>query len=238
VRRLLLCFPVLSLVFLPGCGSSNSSSVSQPPPTSPGISSFAHIVVIIQENRTPDNLFQSMAASGADISANGMCRADTTPCAGADSNGVLPLASAPLAITYDLGHDHAAWLTDFNSGAMDHFAGCTGSGCPTNAPYQYVRASDIQPYIQLAQTYAFADRMFQTNQGPSVPGHLYLSWVPPDSHRAARCSMLVTRTATALLLQRVRANGRPLISKAERRARVPPAWSPRISSLTNWRQNN
>lgn len=178
MSRLLLCFPLLSLLFLPGCGSSNSGSGSQPTPPPPGLSSFAHVVVIIQENRTPDNLFQSMVASGADISSNGICHVGTAPCAGADSNGVLSLSPTPLAITYDLGHDYNAWTIDFHAGAMDHFngGGCSGGPCPINAPYHYVQASDIQPYIQLAQTYAFADRMFQSNKGPSIPGHLYLSW--------------------------------------------------------------
>lgn len=29
--------------------------------------------------------------------------------------------------------------------------------------------SDVQPYFQMAEQYAFGDRMFQTNQGPSFP---------------------------------------------------------------------
>ena len=178
MKRWWLFWAVLSVLAQLDCGSSNSSSAPQAPPPSPGVSSFAHVVVIIQENRTPDNLFQSMATNGADISPNGICHSGTAPCSGANSNGVLALSAAPLAITYDLGHDYGAWTIDFHAGAMDHFngGGCSGSGCPTNPPYQYVQASDIQPYIQLAQTYAFADRMFQSNKGPSVPGHLYLSW--------------------------------------------------------------
>jgi len=132
---------------------------AHPPP--PGLSSFAHVVVIIQENRTPDNLFQSMVASGVDIPPNGICHVGTAPCAGADGNGVLSLSPTPLAITYDLGHDYNAWTINLHAGAMDHFngGGCSGGPSPTNAPYRYVQASDIQPYIQLAQTYAFADRL-------------------------------------------------------------------------------
>ena len=178
MSRLLLSLALLSSLWQIGCGSSQSISVAPPPPPTGGITSFAHVVVIIQENRTPDNLFQSMATNGADISPNGICRQGTSPCQGADSQGVLALSPQPLAVPYDLGHSHDVWLIDFHSGAMDNFngGGCGNQGCPTNPAYQYVRASDIQPYIQLAETYAFADRMFQTNQGPSVPGHLYLSW--------------------------------------------------------------
>jgi len=37
-----------------------------------------------------------------------------------------------------------------------------------------VNPSDLQPYFQLAETYTFGDRMFQTNQGPSLPAHQFL----------------------------------------------------------------
>jgi phospholipase C len=37
-----------------------------------------------------------------------------------------------------------------------------------------VNPADVQPYFQLAQTYTFADRMFQTNQGPSFPAHQFI----------------------------------------------------------------
>ena len=231
---------VLSLFFLPGCGSSNSGSGSQPTPPPPGFSSFAHVVVIIQENRTPDNLFQSMVASGADISPNGICHVGTAPCAGADSNGVLSLSPTPLAITYDLGHNYNAWTIDFHAGALDHFngGGCSGGPCPTNAPYHYMQASDIQPYIQLAQTYAFADRMFQSNKGPSLPGHLYLSW---GTSRLGSGSTVLGASNSAgycpfHLLPWGR--GRHSINKAGQPARAPLAWNLPNSLPTSSRPNS
>jgi phospholipase C len=50
---------------------------------------------------------------------------------------------------------------------------CTPAA-PANVEYQFVQASDVQPYFTMAETYTFGDRMFQTNQGPSYPAHQYI----------------------------------------------------------------
>jgi phospholipase C len=47
--------------------------------------------------------------------------------------------------------------------------------CPKpNVWFQYVDPTEVAPYFQLAETYTFGDRMFQTNQGPSFPAHQYI----------------------------------------------------------------
>src|SRR5208337_2130094 len=126
-----------------------------------------HVVIIFQENRTPDNLFHDpvLMAAGADIASVGQ-----------SSQGPVTLTPAPLVTTYDLGHDHPAFLKacDYNPStntcAMDGAdkEGCAPhADCPPNAQYQYVQQSDVQPYFTMAETYTFGDRMFQTNQGPS-----------------------------------------------------------------------
>jgi phospholipase C len=38
----------------------------------------------------------------------------------------------------------------------------------------YVKPAEVAPYLQLAEKYTFADRMFQTNQGPSFPAHQFI----------------------------------------------------------------
>jgi len=38
----------------------------------------------------------------------------------------------------------------------------------------YVYPNDVAPYLTMAQTYTFADHMFQTNQGPSFPAHQFI----------------------------------------------------------------
>jgi phospholipase C len=37
-----------------------------------------------------------------------------------------------------------------------------------------VPRKEVQPYFTMAEQYAFADRMFQTNSGPSFPAHQYI----------------------------------------------------------------
>ena len=38
----------------------------------------------------------------------------------------------------------------------------------------YVNPADVQPYLTIAGQYAFADHMFQANQGPSFPAHQFI----------------------------------------------------------------
>jgi phospholipase C len=45
---------------------------------------------------------------------------------------------------------------------------------PANYPYGYVPRAESAPYWSLANQYVLADRMFQSNIGPSYPAHQYL----------------------------------------------------------------
>ena len=139
---------------------------------------FQHIVVIFQENRTPDNLFQDpvLVANGADIAST------------ADSLGqTIPLSPIDLGTAganpqnYDLSHAHAAFVDMYDGGAMDgaSLIPCSpAANCPPNAhpnaQFMYVMPSDVQPYFAMAEQYTFGDRMFQTNQGPSFPAHQFI----------------------------------------------------------------
>ena len=167
---LLLCSTCL-LALMGGCGGSPSSS--SPPPPTPKIQ---HVVVIFQENRSPDNLFQDpvLISAGADIQ---------TPDQGWNKEGTLitPTA-APLATRYGPDHTHKAFLQMYDNGKMDGAdkirVVCNPNAplpCPPpNATFEYVQPSDVAPYFTLAETYTFGDRMFQTNQGPSFPAHQFI----------------------------------------------------------------
>src|SRR5690348_13613988 len=128
-----------------------------------------YVVVIFQENRTPDNLFHGLP--NADIADSGVNSLGQT----------IPLAPIPLANNYDLSHAHQAFVKMYDGGKMDGAdkigvscaAGVTGCP-PANPQFKYVNPSDVAPYFQLATRYAFADRMFQTNQGPSFPAHQFI----------------------------------------------------------------
>ena len=135
-----------------------------------GSSKIQHVVIVFQENRTPDNLFQDpvLVAAGADIANSGL-----------NSSGqVIPLTPESLGVNYDLSHAHPAFVAQYDGGKMDGAdlvpTACYVAPCPSNPQYFYVQSSDVQPYFQMAEQYTFGDRMFQTNQGPSFPAHQFI----------------------------------------------------------------
>jgi len=127
------------------------------------------VIVIFQENRTPDNLFHGLP--GADIANSGINSVGQT----------IQLTPIPLANDYDVDHRHKAFVDTYDGGKMDGadkveiVCDPKAVGCPPPMPqFKYVDPSDVKPYFQLAEQYAFGDRMFQTNQGPSFPAHQYI----------------------------------------------------------------
>ena len=157
------------LLSMNGC-SGVSGHATQPPP--PHL--IQHVVVIFQENRTPDNLFQDPVLykqRGADIAQSGM-----------NSKGeTIPLVQTNLANIYDLSHAHGAFLAMYDGGKMDGAdkipIRCPQKNpncAPANPQFMFVNPADVQPYFQLAEQYTFGDRMFQTNQGPSFPAHQFI----------------------------------------------------------------
>ena len=146
------------LLLLQGCAAYNA-----PPPTPPtpptNATTIKHIVVIMQENRTTDNLF------------NGFPGADTVLTATQKGKAVT-LEPVPIAQGTDVDHSHTAWVKSYDNGLLDNFAHDT---YPTQFfPYAYVPQSETVPLFTLAKAYTFGDRMFQSNTGPSFPAHMYM----------------------------------------------------------------
>jgi phospholipase C len=106
---------------------------------------FDHVIIIIQENRTPDNLFGASGLPGADLQIN--------PLGNPESLGALNEGPGN-------GHDHAAFLTQV-------------AGEIPNTAYNYI-TSGADPYWSMAAQYGFANYMYQTNQGGSLPAHQFL----------------------------------------------------------------
>ena len=130
---------------------------------------IGHVIVIFQENRTPDNLFQGLP--NADIATSGTGK----------KGKIFDLTPLPLANDFDPYHDHISFVRMYDDGKMD------GAGrilvrcirnkttCPGPHPtFTSVNPSDAAPYLELAEQYTFGDRMFQTNQGPSFPAHQFI----------------------------------------------------------------
>ena len=183
ISMVLLAAIVSLASIMVGCGSSSSPIGVTPPP--PG--KISHVVIIFQENRTPDNLFQGLCTAnggvpGCDPTGTNPNQYDIAS-QGMTSTGTVPLTPVTLATNYDLGHSHDSFLLvcDYNASAgtckMDgaNTNVCDPApNCPSLPENQYVQPSDVQPYLTMAQTYTFGDRMFQTNQGPSFPAHQYI----------------------------------------------------------------
>ena len=167
--RAALIFGLLGFTGLVACsgGGSSPRAASAPAPAPTISAAVQHIVIIAQENRSPDNLFHGLP--GADIANSGL---DT-------SGNTIVLQPIPLANGYDLDHRHVGFLAMYDGGKMDgantNLIYC-GITCPSfpNPQYGYVPAIDNKPYMQMATQYTFGDRMFETNQGPSFPAHQFL----------------------------------------------------------------
>ncbi|MGB8151589.1 MAG: alkaline phosphatase family protein, partial [Candidatus Cybelea sp.] len=140
-----------------------------------------HVIVVIQENRSFDNLFATFP--GAD-GATGGCMAppsDMLPRSEATSHGCpsgdqwVPLKEEDLAEPCDWSHGRHNFLTDYDGGAMDGF-GSEGGGnnCPGKAgtkAYVYTNPSQIGPYWTIAKQYVLADQMYQTQGSGSFTAH-------------------------------------------------------------------
>src|SRR5579863_9629902 len=172
---------------------------AQYPPLNP----IKHIVVIVQENRTPDNLFQGLCALGAGCGPRSNQYNIQSSYVDATHKRHL-LQPVGLASPFDLDHSYSGPNLDNNvSGFNFEYAnrGVASSpgvpvptlcapdvfGCavPGNSQFMYVYNSPVtntdgskggllDPYLTLATRYGWANRMFQTNQGPSYPAHQFL----------------------------------------------------------------
>lgn len=121
-----------------------------------------HIVIIVQENRTIDNLFQAYP------------NADTQPYGYTSTGRRVTLLRRSLN-SPDIDNSYHASIQSFDHGKMDGFNlnHDYGSGAETY-PYSYVDRRDIEPYWTLAREYTLADHMFPTMHGQSWTAHIDL----------------------------------------------------------------
>src|SRR5579863_8764831 len=155
-----------------------------------GIPQVQHVIVVIQENRTPDNLFNqdtTLSNNGAHVQPSYLgVNNQAPPCNG---SGGIPLSGIGLYTCWDIGHAHADWTNMWDNGNMDgacqihaapKYCNLQNPPCVANktCPYTYVQNSPwsnhwgsgtgvLDNYFTLANQYGFANFMFQTNQGPS-----------------------------------------------------------------------
>lgn len=160
----------------------------------PGANPIKHVVIVIQENRSFDNIFATFP--GADGTKTGKAAAMSSDeqhyCKGVGMPVVAKPTSVPLRKTNlfgagfgssghfdentDLDHIHSGYEMDRDQDTMDGFdrtqTGADGSGLPIcTYPYQYVDPADIAPYWDIAKHYVLADHTFQAQGSGSFTGH-------------------------------------------------------------------
>jgi phospholipase C len=138
-----------------------------------GAGKITHVVYIVQENRSFDDLFQGYP--GADTRSYGYN----------SKNQKVKLSPIPLTDQYVIDHSAAAMFaacngtgvlpgTDCRMNGFDkeeNFGGPPGVKYPM---YAYVPHTDSQPYFDMAHEWVLADRMFQSHLDESFVSHQYI----------------------------------------------------------------
>ena len=171
-RRSWLCAVVAS-VALGGCGgvSVQAPGIPRDVPLhrKSGSSPIQHVVLLIQENRTFNNLFATFPGATGTTTGKELVKKGKTY-----KKKSIPLAQVNLEDSRSLTHLYAAYLTAYNNGAMDAFnqiKAVVGGRPEGKAPYQYVNPTQVQPYWTMASKYALADEMFATQGSGSFTAH-------------------------------------------------------------------
>jgi phospholipase C len=154
------CAQMHPATFTPDTGETASARVSRAVRSHTLAGRFSHVVVIVQENRTVDNLF------------NGFPGADTVR-TGSRNGQTVTLKEARLEPSIDPDHSHDGFVADYDGGKMDGFDHQYGTKA-AHTNYMYVRQSNAQNYWTLGQRFTLADEVFQMNMGPSFAAHVNL----------------------------------------------------------------
>jgi len=134
-----------------------------------GAGKITHVVYVIQENRSFDNLFQ------------GYPKADTVS-QGMNSQGqTIQLQPVSLSTQYHIDHSASAMFAACNGTGslpgtnckMNGFNNENAYGGPTNPQYVYVPASESKPYFDMAHEWVVGDHMFQSQLDESFVAHQY-----------------------------------------------------------------
>jgi phospholipase C len=157
-------------------------------------SQIEHVVIVFQENRTPDNLFQGLyGLKGSNGTAYDIQNYWV------NSSGThKALAPVGLATNFDLSHAHSAFVSESTTPSTALVPGCGGTptaeifGCAATTWNQFMYVDNRQalkstnlygkgvtthildPYLNMAKRWGWANYMYQTNQGPSYPAHQFI----------------------------------------------------------------
>ncbi len=167
-----LALPLFALTACAGGASSLTNGIAIHPLSESSKSPIQHVVVIVQENRSFDDLFARFP--GADGATRGKMKVKE----GRKYVDMwVKLKPHALVMKQDLGHCHTSFEIAYDHQKMDGFnlvpiGSCARSGPPAGTlAYQYVEKSQIRPYWHMAERWVLADHMFQTQGSGSFTAH-------------------------------------------------------------------
>jgi phospholipase C len=165
----------VALACMAAAGGASCSAIPKDTSLPPPGASFAdanagtarkieHVVIVIQENRSYDNLFATFPHG--DGTTKGLTH----------TGKWITLVKAPELAGSELNHVRSGFVKSFDNGKMDGFDtigyGSTGQQGPAGTyPYRYVDPAAIAPYWKMAREYVLADHMFPTQGSGSFTAH-------------------------------------------------------------------
>ena len=183
-KRRLSAPAVAAALALAGCGAHQALPLQSDGVLSAleatGAGKIKHVVYIVQENRSFDNLFQGYP--GADTVAEGRL-----------SNGnTVKLVPVSLATQYDIDHSATAMFSACHGTGVLPGTKCRNDGFDRErtfgAPpdlkhpqFVYVPHDESKPYFDMAHEWVVADRMFQSHLDESFVSHQYIIAAQADS---------------------------------------------------------
>ncbi|HEV2378441.1 MAG TPA: alkaline phosphatase family protein [Terriglobia bacterium] len=125
-------------------------------------SAIQHIVFIIKENRSFNEMFGALEGTASGPISTGQ---------------VLPLGVTPDVMSRDIGHTWSDTIAAVDNGKMDGFDLISyGGACSMNGDYLCMTQqsqANVPNYIQYAGAFSLADEMFSSIRASSFPNHLF-----------------------------------------------------------------
>jgi phospholipase C len=176
--RFAMCGALAGAISLSACSANSPSPVPfagqgniASPLTSSGSGKIKHVVIIVQENRAVNNLFQ------------GFPGADTVPSGKNSSGKTIELKPVSLATQYVIDHSAAAMFSACNAPSgdlpgthcrMNGFDKEESFGGPPNPEYVYVPHTESKPYFDMAHEWTLGTRFFTSQLDESFVSHQYI----------------------------------------------------------------
>ena len=177
-------FRLFSALTAAALATACNGSTTVPAPSGSTLQPIQHIVIMVQENRSFNNVFAGFP--GADTAMQGPCK----PAKWCTGSHMVTLHSVKLesngspSAGKDIDHSHRGFEIECaankakicqNDGFdLIHYGQSGGGVAAMTYPYAYIDRTETAPYWKLAQQYTLADEMFFTETASSFIAHQML----------------------------------------------------------------